>query len=412
VVSVILALVIVVLTCCAAVRRYRRKAAKRELDSTIGIAFLNLPEADANAATSTQGKAPGSTNTDSEQHQDDTPITSTGTAARAEVSQSLGRSDMSAAMFKDMGTILGLTAEEHLYLDSHAVEIIGSDPIGSGGFGQVYKGNLFTHTPVAVKLPFAEGCDSTIFNEVRLFRRIRHPNVVLFHGVTYLHVKSLALILEWIDGGDFHSFVSCRRQDGSFEKDIHESAPFADCERNLPPECKVLHDVALGMQYIQMHDILHLDLHPRNVLVQIGRPVLAKISDFGLSKLDNKDACWHQVGTQGYMAPEVRQEKPFGKAADIFSYGCVVAFALAFEDVLKDAHAANNALETLLREKRDIVAPALKYVRTAICCVKVDPSLRPTFNDILQDVRGESHNLNGQKPTELKTASSTTKTSL
>eukprot|EP00931_Biecheleriopsis_adriatica_P119120 TRINITY_DN9438_c0_g1_i1.p1 TRINITY_DN9438_c0_g1~~TRINITY_DN9438_c0_g1_i1.p1 ORF type:complete len:740 (+),score=127.67 TRINITY_DN9438_c0_g1_i1:177-2396(+) len=439
----VLALVLVI-CCAAAVCRYRRmfyrtKTDVSEPDLAHGIAVPNILEVDADPARREEkGKVSHSTceETDSAFPQQESPKESDSKVLQQEpprrhdnpatasgVSRSLAPSELSSFIFKDMDTggVLGLAAEEHLYLHSHAVEILGSDPIGSGGFGQVFRGCLYTHTPVAVKLPFAttnERFDSmSLFNEVRLFRRIRHPNVVLFHGVTYLNIKCLALVLEWIDGGDFHGFILRRREDGSFEKDKQEIADLADGEKPSLDECKVLKDVALGMQYIHMHDVLHLDLKPRNILVQIARPVQAKITDFGLSKLLNKETGQHQVGTLGYMAPEIRQRKSFGKPADVFSYACVVAFALnpTQPEKKKDANASKHILEELLREEEGLIAPMLQCVRIALRCVQADPALRPTFNDILQDLREESRDF-GQKfanqQTQPEVASSKMKMSL
>lgn len=70
----------------------------------------------------------------------------------------------------------------------------------------------------------------------------------------------------------------------------------------------IILDVAKGLAYLHeecRQKIVHLDIKPQNIL--LDENLSAKISDFGLSKLINKDQS--QVvttlrGTLGYMAPE------------------------------------------------------------------------------------------------------------
>src|SRR4051812_48649314 len=51
------------------------------------------------------------------------------------------------------------------------------------------------------------------------------------------------------------------------------------------------------------------------------------ISDFGLSKSEDSGIMATACGTPGYVAPEVLQQKPYGKAVDVWSIG-VIAYIL------------------------------------------------------------------------------------
>uniref|UniRef100_A0A1I7WN29 Protein kinase domain-containing protein n=1 Tax=Heterorhabditis bacteriophora TaxID=37862 RepID=A0A1I7WN29_HETBA len=51
------------------------------------------------------------------------------------------------------------------------------------------------------------------------------------------------------------------------------------------------------------------------------------VSDFGLSKTEDSGVMATACGTPGYVAPEVLQQKPYGKAVDVWSIG-VIAYIL------------------------------------------------------------------------------------
>eukprot|EP00973_Karenia_brevis_P066269 9211394-Karenia_brevis.AAC.1 len=61
---------------------------------------------------------------------------------------------------------------------------------------------------------------AALFNEVRLLRRLRHPNIVLFNGVIAqyqdqlndsLLLVEMGIVLELVEGGDFGEYCRKRR---------------------------------------------------------------------------------------------------------------------------------------------------------------------------------------------------------
>ena len=58
-----------------------------------------------------------------------------------------------------------------------------------------------------------------------------------------------------------------------------------------------------------------------------GGKLVAKISDFGLSKMAESAATTAMfntaAGTPGYLAPEVFEQKPYDLSVDVFSLGLV-----------------------------------------------------------------------------------------
>ncbi|CAE8609416.1 unnamed protein product [Polarella glacialis] len=214
---------------------------------------------------------------------------------------------------------------EHWFIKPSDITFDSSSILGSGAFGIVVKGVLHCTTEVAMKIPktrFQSPEKSQLANEMRLFRHIRHSNIVLFHGATLMILNggspSFSLVLEWVNGGNFGDYMQQFRSNGVFEVDGRAFA------------YKILLDVARGMTYLHNLTpiILHLDLKPANILVQKSVPPKGKITDFGLSRFALNSLPRHKVGTEKYMAPEVAQRKPYGPAADVFSFGRVIIWTI------------------------------------------------------------------------------------
>ena len=53
----------------------------------------------------------------------------------------------------------------------------------------------------------------------------------------------------------------------------------------LPPDEVVLYQIACGVAYIHLMNLVHRDIKPPNILVSLTDPVVIKIADFGQTKL-------------------------------------------------------------------------------------------------------------------------------
>ncbi|CAE8582126.1 unnamed protein product, partial [Polarella glacialis] len=228
----------------------------------------------------------------------------------------------------DMQHIMTIGIVEHWFIKPSDITPNPKSILGSGSFGIVVKGMLNYATEVAIKIPktrFQSREESQLANEMRLFRHIRHSNIVLFHGATLMVINGgspcLSLVLEWVNGGNFGEYTQQLRSNAVFEADGHAFA------------YKILLDVARGMTYLHKLTpvILHLDLKPANILVEKSVPPKGKITDFGLSRFARNSLPQPKVGTEKYMAPEVAQRKPYGSAADVFSFGRVIIWTITGE---------------------------------------------------------------------------------
>lgn len=136
---------------------------------------------------------------------------------------------------------------------------IGSE-LGEGSFGKVYQGTA----QVALKIPTERG-RSDFINEVKILSCLKHQNIVAFLGN-----KSGALVMERMDE-NLHHLIE--RKGGSLKIDSIMGFGLG---------------VAYGLEYVQQLGILHLDLKSKNILIN-KNPEIAKLSDFGLSKVLTQD---------------------------------------------------------------------------------------------------------------------------
>lgn len=87
----------------------------------------------------------------------------------------------------------------------------------------------------------------------------------------------------------------------------------------------ILIGIALGMDHLHNHAIIHRDLKFHNVL--LNDDLTPKICDFGESKsfsneLDNGQC--EIVGTPFFMAPEIINGNHYSYPVDVYSFGILV----------------------------------------------------------------------------------------
>ncbi|OKL63253.1 hypothetical protein UA08_01595 [Talaromyces atroroseus] len=133
----------------------------------------------------------------------------------------------------------------------------------------------------------------------------RHPFVVKLYYAFQDHEK-LYLILEYAQGGELFTHLAAERM---FSEDV---AAFYMAE------------MVLALEHLHQNvGVVYRDLKPENCLLDSEGHLL--LTDFGLSKVavSDDDRCNSSLGTIEYMAPEVIQRKPYGKACDWWSLGAL-----------------------------------------------------------------------------------------
>ena len=189
-----------------------------------------------------------------------------------------------------------------------------SNRLGSGGFGEVYKGILRNGTIVAVKVLHGNSdkrIEEQFMAEVSTIGRIHHFNLVRLLGFCF-EQQTRALVYEYMDNGSLDRYLFVRNNTLRFEK-LHEIAVgTARGIAYLHEECQQL--------------IIHYDIKPGNIL--LDNNFCPKVSDFGLAKLCNREKTHITMtggrGTPGYAAPELWLPFPVTHKCDVYSFGMLL----------------------------------------------------------------------------------------
>uniref|UniRef100_A0A452YR93 non-specific serine/threonine protein kinase n=1 Tax=Aegilops tauschii subsp. strangulata TaxID=200361 RepID=A0A452YR93_AEGTS len=100
---------------------------------------------------------------------------------------------------------------------------------------------------------------------------------------------------------------------------------YASCGLEWRERYRIIRGICEGLCYLHEKRILHLDLKPANVLLDIG--MVPKIADFGLSRCfdegQTRAITQHLCGSQGYLAPEFYRGQ-IAFASDIYSLGVII----------------------------------------------------------------------------------------
>ena len=191
--------------------------------------------------------------------------------------------------------------------------------LGSGSFaevievkcgGQVYAAKKYYNVE-AKKILSAYG------QEIEIYARIRHPNIVSYYGLCKLEGSGIKVIV--------------------MEK-MHEVLEvFLIDTKNITATHKfqILHNILLGLHHLhtRIPAIIHRDLTAANVL--LDSKGVAKIADFGNSRMIDLNPklspqrMTSKPGTFDYMPPEGRENQAdYNDRLDIFSFGHLSLFVM------------------------------------------------------------------------------------
>ncbi|KAL5748799.1 hypothetical protein ACOSQ2_026096 [Xanthoceras sorbifolium] len=251
-------------------------------------------------------------------------------------------------------------------------EITLGERIGLGSYGEVYHGD-WHGTEVAVKRFLDQGISGESLeefrSEVRIMRRLRHPNVVLFMGAV-TRAPNLSIVTEFLPRGSLYRL-------------IHRPNNQLDERRRL----RMALDAARGMNYLHNCTpvIVHRDLKSPNLLVD--KNWVVKVCDFGLSRMKNSTflSSRSTAGTAEWMAPEVLRNEPSDEKCDVYSFG-VILWELS---TLQQPWGGMNPMQVVgavgFQHRRleipDNLDPAIADIIRK--CWQTNPKLRPTFAEIM-----------------------------
>lgn len=146
--------------------------------------------------------------------------------------------------------------------------------------------------------------------EVSILQSMDHPGIVKFEDVVETS-RAIYLVMELVPGGELLDYLL---ENGAMQE---EAASF------------LMQGVMSSVAYMHSKGIVHRDIKAENLLLMggaFGRFPQAKLIDFGLStQLRNHVYTTKSyLGTGGYMAPEIREEKDYGPSVDVWACGVLI----------------------------------------------------------------------------------------
>ncbi|KAL7615601.1 hypothetical protein Lser_V15G03129 [Lactuca serriola] len=189
--------------------------------------------------------------------------------------------------------------------------------IGSGGFGDVYKGILSERTAAFKRLkPGSYQVQEDFRNELEMIARFCHENIISFIGYCD-EANEMIIVYEYASNGslDWHLQDLNRR-----------------CFITWRQRLKICIGAARGLHYLHLglgesDRVIHRDIKSANIL--LDDKMVAKICDFGLSKFGPKNQPNGQLytkvaGTHFYLDPTYHESGILNKASDVYSFGVVM----------------------------------------------------------------------------------------
>jgi serine/threonine-protein kinase len=201
------------------------------------------------------------------------------------------------------------------------------EQLSKSAAGDLYLAlDVKTNEPVVIKLLRPSAGDANEFltrllQEVKLLRRLDHPNAVRVIDANSTADNSFYVAMEYLGGKTVAQLVA-------------EQGP-------LPPEgvATLLDQLARVLDEAHQLGIIHRDIKPQNLMVMAdaeGKPMV-KLLGFTFAKVYGGDGAKAQqqvtqagiaIGTPSCMSPEQALGKRLTKLSDIYSTGVTLFYAL------------------------------------------------------------------------------------
>lgn len=235
--------------------------------------------------------------------------------------------------------------------------------LGRGGMGAVYKARHARLNRIdALKVLSREwrpapGAVERFEREMAIIGVIQHKHIVHAYDAGEIE-GTLYLAMEYIDGFSAGEIVK-------------RCGPLT-----LADSCAIAHGIALALECVHEHGMVHRDVKPSNIMV--GCDGVTKLVDLGLARLmdpmplanDDLTQTGQLMGTPDYMAPEQATDSRFVDIrSDLYSLGCTLYQFLTghapfseYSSILQKAIAQVQKSPPPIREVRAEVPEALAAI--------------------------------------------------
>lgn len=256
--------------------------------------------------------------------------------------------------------------------------------VGTGQFGEVWYGKWNKTIEVAIKTCKPESMTTGEFlAEAAIMKRYRHPRLVALYAVC-TKKPPIYIVTEYMKNGSLLDYMKKNGSKITFNHLIYFALQIAE-----------------GMSYLESNELVHRDLAARNVL--IGENNSAKIADFGLARVINRDPLY-QRQTKPELLPikwsalEVIERNEYSTKSDVWSFGIVMMELFKKGEKPYGEWTAQYTMFQLnkgYRLSKPEQMPQVLY-DTIFKCWDVDPIRRPTFEYLAEFFEGYTVGTEGQ----------------
>ncbi|XP_073113240.1 U-box domain-containing protein 33 isoform X2 [Elaeis guineensis] len=201
-------------------------------------------------------------------------------------------------------------------LESATCGFSGSFKLGQGGYGCVYKGEIFNRSVVIKKLhPHNVQGQMEFQQEVSVLSKLRHPHLVTLVGVC---PEALSLVYEYLPNGTLHDRLFCKTTTPSLTWRVRTCI------------AAQISSALLFLHSSKPEKIIHGDLKPENIFLDSN--FNCKIGGFGTCRLVPEDVEYYPLfrrnterkGAFSYADPQYQRTEMLTPKSDVYSFGIII----------------------------------------------------------------------------------------